>query len=360
MAVYDLDRTQLDAFLDQKLPTVEEEVEKALKHAGLFPHGHQLIAVDEETTSGTVNEPPGVALVAAIGGNGQSLDITSHNPMVVATGDQNVSITLEGPAHDTLIGGAGDDRFTAVHGNNLIIAGSGNDKLVGGTGHDTLRGGSGHDTLTGGGHTLMIGGSGDSVLIGGLVAGAHDTLIGGRGDDRLQVAEGNNLLIGGSGHDTLIGGIGNDTLIGGGGDDSDRGDDDKFSFEGHDTLHGGTQGLLAGFDSDKHHHGGHDTMSGGDTFIAGTGTDLIIGTAGNDTFSISRLAGNDTVDGGGGNDRLNLDDRKFAEAKFEHHHDGSTTISFADNGQVLRVNDVQTIHFSDKTIHLTDKDFSST
>lgn len=53
-------------------------------------------------------------------------------------------------AAETLRGGMGDDRISAMAGNDTVFAGGGDDRVMGGFGADFLRGGVGTDTLTGG------------------------------------------------------------------------------------------------------------------------------------------------------------------------------------------------------------------
>ncbi|MEL7115926.1 MAG: hypothetical protein AAGP08_10095, partial [Pseudomonadota bacterium] len=65
-----------------------------------------------------------------------------------ASGNDNIINALGG--NDTITAGAGDDT---------VLAGAGSDTVDGGTGADEIRGGDGDDTL--------IGGTGDDVLIGG-------------------------------------------------------------------------------------------------------------------------------------------------------------------------------------------------
>jgi len=76
--------------------------------------------------------------------------------------------------------------------NNPLSGGGGNDTLSGLAGNDTLSGAAGRDTLLGG--------------------DGNDSLIGGSGDDVLDGGPGNDILIGGLGYDQLSGGAGNDTF----------------------------------------------------------------------------------------------------------------------------------------------------
>jgi Ca2+-binding RTX toxin-like protein len=78
-----------------------------------------------------------------------------------------------GEAGETLVGGAGGDTVEGHGGADSLLGGGGNDLLRGGDGADTLQGGSGRDQLEGG--------AGDDVLFGSL---GSDQMTGGAGADR--------------------------------------------------------------------------------------------------------------------------------------------------------------------------------
>ena len=75
--------------------------------------------------------------------------------------------------HDTIIGGAGDDKLKGGHGDDTIDGGDGDDWIDGGPGDDTIDGGSGNDYIKAG--------SGDDTVT-DFTAGAGT-------DDRLDVFE---------------------------------------------------------------------------------------------------------------------------------------------------------------------------
>ena len=64
-------------------------------------------------------------------------------------GDGNDSL-IGGADEDTLYGGAGNDLIDGGTGNDIVFAGEGNDTVDGGTRNDTIYGGGGNDSLTGG------------------------------------------------------------------------------------------------------------------------------------------------------------------------------------------------------------------
>ncbi|MFN6465135.1 MAG: beta strand repeat-containing protein [Nostoc sp. DedVER02] len=326
------------------------------------------------TGNNTLNGGAGNDTLTASGSKGDNL---------LSGGDGNDSLDIFGgyyaylgisdsrsTGNNTLNGGAGDDTLTAggSKGDNLLSGGSGNDSLdISGrylsyrgtydtrsTGNNTLNGGAGDDTLSAGGSegdNLLSGGSGnDSLDISGYLAGPYsqddsrstgnNTLNGGAGDDTLSagVSEGNNLLSGGDGNDYLdlsgynsstayfnSSSTGNNTLNGGAGDDTLRaggsiGDNLLSGGDGNDyfDISGYFYTVTDGFFSSR--SSGNNTLNGGagdDTLRAGgsSGNNLLSGGAGNDYFDISgsyssttnfdsRSTGNNTLDGGSGNDTL--------------------------------------------------------
>ncbi|WP_281024000.1 hypothetical protein [Microvirga flavescens] len=154
------------------------------------------------------------------------------------TGDDSL---LGGLGNDTIDGGDDKDSIDGGNGDDKLLGGAGDDSLLGGIGNDTLDGGNGEDVLDGGdGNDVLVGGLGNDLLSGGagndkLNGGdGDDTLQGGANDDMLDGGDGNDSLEGGSGNDSLNGGLGNDRLYGNAGDDTLDG-----GAEGVDHLVGG-------------------------------------------------------------------------------------------------------------------------
>jgi Ca2+-binding RTX toxin-like protein len=72
--------------------------------------------------------------------------------------------------NDTLAGNAGDNHLSGRGGNDSLTGGDGNDSLDGGDGNDSLFGDVGNDSLLGGaGNDFLVGGSGNDTLVGGAI-----------------------------------------------------------------------------------------------------------------------------------------------------------------------------------------------
>ncbi|WP_138504608.1 beta strand repeat-containing protein [Nostoc sp. PA-18-2419] len=205
-----------------------------------------------------------------------------------------------------------DDVINGQGGNDKIDGKSGNDVLRGGAGSDTLIGGTGDDILSDNsdstGDNILLGGDGnDSLSTSGLLIGGYLT-----GYDFFGYSSGNNTLNGGTGNDTLSasfstgdnllsGDNGNDYLVASGFFDYDFPDlTEIYTTSGNNTLNGGA---------------GNDTLNinlsiGDNLLLGGDGNDSLIGSNNNgpayELFGYS-TSGNNTLDGGNGNDYLSVD-----------------------------------------------------
>ena len=160
--------------------------------------------------------------------------------LIGGTGDDDLEAYV-GTEH-VLRGGDGDDHLASTGNDVLLDGGNGNDdffmlsgsgaRMLGGPGNDTQRYATNEQ-----GPITFDGGPGNDSATGTSFA---DTLNGGDGKDHLgivfSVADGDDVINGGSGDDVLIGGLGNDTITGGPGIDSIDGG------AGTDTCHAGPQG----------------------------------------------------------------------------------------------------------------------
>ena len=201
---------------------------------------------------------------------------------------------------------------------------------------ENLIGGSGNDKFTGTVHTLTTAGlTKNNYFAGGA---GNDTLIGLDGNDKLDGGIGNDSIDGGVGNDTLIAGLGTDQVIGGIGTDtadySARSENLKLDLDGladdgaageNDKLFADLENLIGGKGADWivgnalnnviKGGAGNDTLEGGsgnDTIYGDAGIDKLLGQAGDDTLYArkptgSLVADNDTVDGGIGIDKAQVD-----------------------------------------------------
>ena len=201
---------------------------------------------------------------------------------------------VPGPGADTFTGTGAAETVDGLGGDDLLIGAGGNDCLIGGDGNDTLLGDDGADQLRGG--------NGNDLLEGG--AGADAFFNGGSGDNTLLGGDGNNGFTGGAGNDLIDGGAGSDLV------DYRSVTANLFvdlAAPGGATVIGGGQF-------------GANTLIGVERVLPGSGNDTVIATlpvafhiddlgAGNDSFVgsaageiVRATTGNDTLDGGAGND----------------------------------------------------------
>ncbi len=256
-------------------------------------------------------------------------------------GNDSITIAAASTGGDYLDGGAGNDVLNAAGSDDILDGGAGTDTLNGGAGNDILRGGAGSDTLNGGDGvdtadystssaavniTLSVDPSRSSRGNGGDANG--DTLLsienvwGSAFNDLLSGNRLDNLLVGNGGNDNLRGLDGNDVLIGDGMIDVDMdGRPDDEDGDGHpdgvdSAQTGGNDTLDGGFGDDRlYGGGGNDTLLGGfgnDVMHGGYGDDLLSGGDGNDVMEggegddeLLGSLGDDVMSGGAGNDWLN-------------------------------------------------------
>ncbi len=224
-------------------------------------------------------------------------------------------------AVDTLIGGAGNDKYI-IDGftgdivqeyagggiDEVILVLAGKHTLTSYVENLTIAAGSFAAEATGNDLGNKISGNdGNNTLSG---AGGKDLLTGGQGDDSLDGGDGLDKLSGGDGNDTMDGKLGADNMSGGKGDDAyfvnDAGDKIADSG-GMDTVVSTINYVLAANLENLILFTG-DPLSGtgnaaANIIIGGAGANLLSGLAGND--SIGGGTDNDTLLGGIGNDTLN-------------------------------------------------------
>ena len=264
-----------------------------------------------------------------------------------------IDAPLEGLATDTtqigsdfddlLVGGSGADEIHGGDGDDSLFGESGNDSLYGGDGSDELFGGAGSDYINPGANTdydFILGGAGnDTIDFGDAETGFYDLWYGDLGGNVAVTIDGaagtGSVNKFGLGTDTLLDvdnvldetmtdGLG---LYGSDGNDSfdittadgqwvsvrGRAGNDAFIVSGDGTVrldyrgadHGIVANLATGVISDDG-YGDTDTLTGAIWELRGTDfTDDITGSASDESFILR--AGDDTLDGGAGFDRVRYD-----------------------------------------------------
>jgi Ca2+-binding RTX toxin-like protein len=265
---------------------------------------------------------------------------------------------IVGDATHYIINGNNSSTLTGTAAADLIWGQGGNDQITAGAGNDFVQGGSNGDTFfatVNDGDDIYDGGTGtDTYVMTATAAAANVNLTAGTatsaqtGNDQLISIEnvtgssGNNVIVGSAGSNTLIGNGGNDSITGlAGGDTIDGGTgNDTFFFtigDGNDDYTGGTgsdtidlSGITGNTTLNLNSGNasgtqiGNDTLSGIENIIGGAGNDTITGStqanilrggagsdnisagSGNDTFVAVAGDGNDTYNGQGGTDTLDL------------------------------------------------------
>lgn len=245
----------------------------------------------------------GIQITNARGG-ANLFDVEALN---IKTGTGHDSLS-GGAAADTLIGGAGDDRFGFAVGADRIDGGDGDDIVIGFSGPATLNGGAGIDRITLDDSATTVGRvydllnlvSADFVFRGATVRNFERfTLVAGSGDDTFNFASlGDGHAVDGSGGSDAINidlsgsAFAISALAGSIGLQSTSASLMYVNFE---------FAAITGTALDDSIDGGTTTPTVFD-IRGGGGSDLLIGGAKND--SLDGDAGLDEIDGGGGNDVL--------------------------------------------------------
>ncbi len=196
--------------------------------------------------------------------------------------------------NDSFIGSDADETFSGLGGEDTIDGGDGSDWVS--YAYDTGYDGLVVDLSSGNEYGLMAGVETDRLI-------SIENVIGTGGDDTLIGSDADNHLIGGDSEDWLDGGKGDDILEGGSSDNSIIGGDgcDTISFAS--TNIGLTINLGDGNGSVAH-DGYTDTFSSIEAVIGSTGNDTITSSSG--IAAECPDSPNDTIQGYGGNDTINL------------------------------------------------------
>jgi Ca2+-binding RTX toxin-like protein len=211
--------------------------------------------------------------------------------VVLGDGDDRVELSSTGSSFTSVDLGAGDDAFAGQAGS--VDGAEGADTLVadafstmsGGPGADRLQGSAGPDALYGGpGADVIAAGAGADVV--GVADGEPDVVDGGEGRDRLSYA----------GASTPVSADLADAVP-----EGQPGEDDRAT--GFEDLEGGVGDDVLGGDA------------GDNRLVGGLGSDRLAGRGGDDVLagawvdpeaSLTSARGVDVLDGGTGDDRLEV------------------------------------------------------
>ncbi len=207
-----------------------------------------------------------------------------------------------------------------------------NDNIVGNNGNDTLDPGkSGNDTVDGGkGDDLLRFGASEGITStfnaitneGSITAGTNRVSY--KNIERLDITDTqyDDLIVGSSGNDTLTTRSGNDTVDGGKGDDllrfgASEGITSTFNaITNEGSITAGTNRVsyknierleIAATESNDNIVGsnGNDTITGNYTFYVGS----------RESYAVEVISGNDTIDGGAGDDLLIVNNSGDSQGK---------------------------------------------
>ena len=232
----------------------------------------------------------------------------------------NFEVYYLSTAADSFNGSNADETILGMQGNDSLLGGGGNDTFLVGSidGTDTINGGTGNDTIKArmGGTSVIWGNFSNIEVLDGNgfanfrlkgTAGADNMDLSSAGItltnvERIDAGDGADTVIGGTSNERIDGNTGNDRLSGGDGDDT-------FILRfnsGIDTINGGngTDTILVestGTNIDWTHVSGVEAVNGN-----GFANVKIVGTAGNDSFSMAGVTttGVSMIDAGTGNDTV--------------------------------------------------------
>ncbi len=228
--------------------------------------------------SGNGNQLTAIEVIEGQAGN----DVISVNNAAGGVAFAGALSISGGAGFDLIVSGNGDDLIT---GGNFVGAMSGGDRdtAYGGGGNDRIYGDSQDDPLNsvGGGIDTLYGGAGNDTVYGGA---ASDTVFGDGNQDTLYGGTGDDSVYGGTNADVLYGDLGIDRLFGG-----DVSDTLAFSTDANIAAAAADDGVrfwtgegpvttnFHVFSSDANRS--FDSLDGGagiDTFIAGSGNDVLL------------------------------------------------------------------------------------
>ncbi len=233
------------------------------------------------------------------------------------------------------------DGSAETDGKFYIIAGAGNDTLTGGAKHDVF------DLSHGGNDTVHGGGGNDTFLMGGALTAA-DQIDGGAGTDTLELNDDTSVTLGATtltDIETLKLDAGHSYFV--------TSNDGNVASGAVLTVDASALGFgrLASFN-------GAAETDGSFHFTAGDGNNVFQGGSGSDVFDLTHGIGNDTTRGGGGGDIFNVGDNLDSYTSTGGEIDGGAgndalnidgvyagTITLSNPGGGLGLSSIETVTF---------------
>ncbi|GLQ28086.1 Hint domain-containing protein [Sulfitobacter pacificus] len=258
-----------------------------------------------DSGDGSTNDQLDVTDLTSDGG---TTPVTTDDVVVTDTngdGTGDAILTFPGGESITLVGVLASQVNSAAELESIGIPGvaAAPDFIVEGT--------SGNDTIDG---SYLGDPEGDRVDNNDHSDGSNnDSIVAGDGDDSVNAGVGDDTIDGGAGNDTIIGFEGNDSVFGGEGDD-DINTRTSVGTGQPDEGYTDASNPALNYAADTDPNNDRDTVDGGggndrirtgdddDVIVAGTGADTVDG--GFDDDSISGGAGADSLEGNEGNDTI--------------------------------------------------------
>ncbi len=207
----------------------------------------------------------------------------------------NIEGILATGKNDTIIGGAADEFFEAMGGNDSLNGGAGFDEV---NFTKASEGVTVNLTKQGAAQFISVGQGSDVYKGFEAITGSffNDTLTGDSGDNFIDARNGNDSISGGAGFDALRGAKGDDTIIGGAADDQIDGGDGRDQVRYTSSPGGVVVDLTVGTAQDG--FGGTDTLISIERVVGSAFNDQLTGNNGIDA-NLLGSKGNDTIDGDG-------------------------------------------------------------
>ena len=273
-------------------------------------------------------------------------------------------------------GTSGNDYLTSGEGNSVVYGYGGNDTIynaynfvtiVGGEGNDSIK--SGHNYTDEGNNRIdnpttnnvsIVSGAGDDYV---TINGSNSTIYSGDGNDVVLSYHESNYLNSGSGNDSVYNGGGNATLLGESGDDilangganvtlaAGDGNDSVYNTGSAAYIYGGT-----GSDSIESADASAVTIDGGDdndTILTGANNNgLVYGGSGDDSIYVYQNTANLSVNGGVGNDTINLSSQAAAMIQYKP-GDGNDIVYGFNENDTLRIDGSFSTYTNDNNVIVT-------